>query len=568
MSKKRIIIAVLLLILAAILIGGILILNDAKKMKQDASVIKSELKTTVTAIKDNDIKNADKSIGKIKESNNELSAKLNSPLWKLASKMPVVGNDVKSANKLVVVLDSAIDEIADPALSTFKKHPLDKLKVDDGFDVVSINAYIDLLDKVAPFLEKNESNFKGISFRFINIGDAQKYFDTLSNFSKNYDSIKNYVELLKAYIGNGEDRLYLIAAQNSAEIRASGGFPGSIGTIKIEDGILSIGDFNPVYQVLASVNPSSAAATTEELSYFTFWVNYPRDACYNPYFERVAFMMAKGYEAKMGDEIDGVISLAPQIIQEILKTTNEKVTLSDGTVLDGTNATKVLQHDIYYKYFSRVNTSSGSNNKCDELFAETAKQTMSLFTEKFSIDSFAKYIDIFKNGAKDRIVLLWHSDEKAQQLIRDLNCAGSLASDNATGVYFSCSVPSKLGWYFDLDTKVNPPKTNSDGTNTYTVNVTLSNILTNEDIKNCGNYILGDNAGTIVGNVHLVAPTDGTISDIKGIHTNQGEYQGFDIYNAIGLSIRKDNPITFSYKVTTKSKDLEVWSTPTLQNYR
>lgn len=568
MSKKRIIIAVLVLILAAILILGAIILSDAKKMKQDANVIKAELKTTVTAIKNNDINSADKSINKIKESNDKLSVKLSSPLWKLASKMPLVGNDIKTANKLVVVLDSAIDEIANPVVKTFKNYPLNNLKVDDGFDANSINAYINLLDKVAPFLKENEKNFKEIQFNFINIGDAQKYFDTLSNFSKNYDSLKSYVDLLKAYIGNGEDRLYLIAAQNSAEIRASGGFPGSIGTIKIEDGILSIGDFNPVYSVLASVNPSSAAATTEELSYFTFWVNYPRDACYNPYFERVAFMMAKGYEAKMGDEIDGVISLAPQIIQEILKVLDEEVTLSDGTVLDGTNATKVLQHDIYYKYFSKATTTGASNNKCDELFAETAKQTMALFTEKFSIDSFAKYIDILKNGAKDRIVLLWHSDEKAQQLIRELNCAGSLASKDATGVYFSCSVPSKLGWYFDLDTKVNPPKTNADGTKTYIVNVTLRNVITDKDIKNCGTYILGDNAGTIVGNIHLVAPTNGTISDIKGIHTNQGEYQGFDIYNSIGLSIRKDNPITFSYKVTTKSKDLEVWSTPTLQDYR
>ena len=563
MSKKKVIAIALLLILATIITIGVV---DAVNMKRDASNIKAGLKTTVTAIKSGDAKATDKSLSKIKDANSDLEARLNSPLWKLASKIPVVGNDINSANKLSVVLNSAIDEIADPAVDTFKKYPLSKIKVNDGFNVNSINAYISLMDKVVPFLEKNENELKNIKFRFIDIGDAQKYFETLSNFSKNYDSLRNYVDLLKAFIGNGEDKLYMIAAQNSAEIRASGGFPGSIGTLKIKDGILSIGDFVRVYDVLSFNNPPSALATSEEMEYFSHEVVYPRDACYNPSFERVAYTMAEGYEAKMDEKIEGVISLAPQIIQEILKVLDEKITLSDGTVLDGTNATKVLQYDIYCKYFSRVDAAQGGNAKCDELFAETAKATMKLFTEKFSLDSFAKYIDIFKSGADNRIVLLWHRDDQTEQLIKKLNCSGSIASSDATGVYFSCSVASKLGWFFDIDTKINPPKTNADGTKTYTVNVTLRNVLTDEDIKNCGGYIIA--GGVMVGNVHLVAPKDGTITDIKGISTRQGEYQGFEIHNALHIYVTRGNPLNFTYKVTTKSNDLEAWSTPTLQEYR
>ena len=51
---------------------------------------------------------------------------------------------------------------------------------------------------------------------------------------------------------DGSDKVYLLAAQNTAEIRAAGGFPGSIGTIRVEDGVMSIGDFNPVNDVLAT----------------------------------------------------------------------------------------------------------------------------------------------------------------------------------------------------------------------------------------------------------------------------------------------------------------------------
>ena len=61
---------------------------------------------------------------------------------------------------------------------------------------------------------------------------------------------------------------------------------------------------------------------------------------------------------------------------------------------------------------------------------------------------------------------------------------------------------------------------------------------------------------------------DGTITDIKGISTRQGEYQGFEIHNALHIYVTRGNPLNFTYKVTTKSNDLEVWSTPTLQEYR
>ena len=76
-----------------------------------------------------------------------------------------------------------------------------------------------------------------------------------------YAVAEDYLPLLKAFLGGGSDRTYLLAAQNSTEIRASGGFPGSIGTITIVDGVLTIGDFNSVYDVLpygtpASVGPS------------------------------------------------------------------------------------------------------------------------------------------------------------------------------------------------------------------------------------------------------------------------------------------------------------------------
>ena len=116
------------------------------------------------------------------------------------------------------------------------------------------------------------------------------YSTQIASMTGSYDNLKEFLPLFKAFIGDGSDRTYLLAAQNSSEIRASGGFPGSVGTIRIRDGILSIGDFSSVYNVLSTHTPSAAGITDEEKELFGSWMNAPRDACFDPAFERVAYI--------------------------------------------------------------------------------------------------------------------------------------------------------------------------------------------------------------------------------------------------------------------------------------
>ena len=73
----------------------------------------------------------------------------------------------------------------------------------------------------------------------------------------------------------------------------------------------------------------------------------------------------------------------------------------------------------------------------------------------------------------------------------------------------------KLGWFLDIDTEIGEPVVNDDGTRTYDVTATYSNVLNNADKVNAGNYILGSYGGTITGYIHIFAPAGGTISDIK-----------------------------------------------------
>lgn len=50
------------------------------------------------------------------------------------------------------------------------------------------------------------------------------YSVQIASMTGSYDNLKEFLPLFKTFIGDGSDRTYLLAAQNSSEIRASGGF--------------------------------------------------------------------------------------------------------------------------------------------------------------------------------------------------------------------------------------------------------------------------------------------------------------------------------------------------------
>ena len=139
-----------------------------------------------------------------------------------------------------------------------------------------------------------------------------------------------------------------------------------------------------VYDVL------STGITNVENNLFHGGLSAPRDACYCPDFERVAYIMALGYESRRRQE-DGVISLTPCLAQDVLAALDEEIKLFDGTVLNGDNATKLLQYDLYYKYFGKTYV---QNNAvvCDQLFADAEKKTIQTLMENMGMDNWKAWL--------------------------------------------------------------------------------------------------------------------------------------------------------------------------------
>lgn len=571
-NHKLIIIGVLIVI--AIL--GVITFNDAKKLKTKASLMKEQLKTAVQCLKDEDTEGSTIAMNSVVAINDELKSTMDLPLWVCARFIPFVGGQVSDVRELLNVMDTASNELIYPAIDQMAQYPTSQLKVGDGqINATMVSSWLHFADDKMPAIYEIANSIGDMNLSLVDSdGKIAEYQDTLNSISTQYEDLVGYIKVIENIVGDGQtDKFYVFMAQNSSELRASGGFPGSIGSIEISDGVMTIGNFTSVYNVMSASEPYGANLTKDELTYFSSSMSYSMDAGFCPDFKRVGEITALSYEQTNGVNVDGVISMTPAIIQKILALTGE-ITLSDGTVMNGDNATYELQYGIYYRYY--FNGADSTAYDADDLFAETAKGAMSAFTSNFSLSNIMNYFKLFSEGVDEKIIQIYMCDDAEEQVVIDAGC-GSVLNDGTNnakaGVYISVYDASKLGWWVTLDTSCGEGVKNADGTTSYDVTVTLDNTITNREIDNAGEYIIGSNDGMIWTYLHLFAPTGGSISNVStsnGMDMDIGEYEGREFAYSLRCYLYPDTPITITYTLTVASDvsdPLTFDKTPTLQDY-
>ena len=478
---------------------------------------------------------------------------------------------------LMDAADTAIAEILLPAVDLLETRPLSSLKVGDGFDVTILHAYLDFGESIMPKVESLMTTANSVDFSMIDSeGKIKELLGLANELLAFYHEYPEILSMLKSMLGAEEDRLYLIAVQNPSEIRASGGFPGSMGTIRIQGGILTVGEFETVVNFLATTTPKNIQITKEEYALFHHLsgIRTPRDADLCPDFERVGHIWASSYEEWHKEPVSGIISVTPHIVQRILDVLDTEIKLFDGLVLNGENALKVLIHDIYFKYYDRNNLSEDRGVISDQLFADAAKKVLELITDNVSVTQLIKYLPVIKESIEDRTLMFWFSEEEEQSLIVDLGWHGGLNRDPETpeaGVYVNVVSASKMGWFLLMDIEMSEGNKNKDGSYTYPITVTFSNNVTPEEVATATTYISGGLNGSMYAAAYFFAPAGGSVDNFtisNGLQIANMTYNGMTLGFLNKFMIRPDDVITVTYTVTTApgvETPLTFSKTPTAQ---
>lgn len=579
--KNRRVAAVVAAIVAVVLVvfgvSGFMLLSSAKTVKSQAKEtveIVGGLKDKVTS---GDFSTLPDDAKKIDELCSSMKKETSSPVWTMASFIPVYGSDINAARTMVDALSDVSSGALVPMADNLAQATPGKLFQDGTINVSALQA-------VADSLSDSSKAFKSANKKVQGIGDTHiaqvtelvdKAKDGFATLNGAVDAAEKVAPVLPQMLGaNGQTRNYLLYAMNNVEIRACGGFGGSQGLISVTDGQMSIGEFVP--RIGLSEDEAVESVDEEDEALFGNHSNlYNSGNTYSPDWPRNSQRVAALWKSQYGQDVDGVVGIDPVFLQYLLGLVGN-VSLPDGTVVDGTNAAKVLMHDVYWNY---------PVEESDGIFASVASAAFDKILGGIGDVDVTKLVGAFERGAEEGRLIAWMRNDDEQNAIKETGIDASLpdpddpSADPVAGVYFNNLSFSKLDWYLNADTQIGQGVKNGDGTCSYRITVTLTNIMTQEEAGKLPDYVAAGASDAARDderlNVSVFAPTGGNISDLTVEGTQFGlgaaTWHGIPFYSGT-VDLHAGETTTITYTLTTSAeagdKPLTLRQTPTCQAAR
>ena len=503
-------------------------------------------------------KKSDDGIGTVQERMASINAEVHSPLWNLASVLPVVGEDIQSVQKLgdagAALVDDALVPIADSVSGT----GLSDLMQDGTINVELIQTISDAVSSSLPTIEESVDTIANLPEAHIpQLAEVlDKVQGPVSEAQELVGQAKPILEVLPQMLGaDGQTRTYLVLAQNNSEIRSTGGMPGSWGTISITDGAISMGEFTTV----VNQEGFNVPVLDEELNHigWTLGTNAAQ-VTYTPNFVRTGEIASEYWrQAGLGD-VDGVVAIDPVFLQRLLGLTGG-FTAEDGTTIDGSNAASVLLSDTYWKFGNDATAQ-------DSYFGSVASLAFKNIMSNLGNAGMTDLFDVIEQSGADGRLLVWMVNEDEESVMRTLGLSGEMGSDPTEpqlGVYLNDATWSKIDWYASCYTQIGEGVANDDGTTSYQVTTTLTNTLTPNEAIAAPKYVTGYNpqkseVSDMLTYVYFFAPAGGSISNMSvegsgscGAFTNATGY-GLPMSYAL-TSLLAGQSVTFTYTVTTSA---------------
>ncbi|MDD3176923.1 MAG: DUF4012 domain-containing protein [Atopobiaceae bacterium] len=563
----KVVACVLVALVVALGACGYLLYRSATTVKSDATAVMSNLSTFETAAVSGDSASAATAANTISTKAADMKQETSSPLWKAASYVPVYGSDVSATCDLVDVLDDVAQNALLPVSEQLPGLSLSKLIGDDGsIDVATLQSLATVLSDVSPVLTRDSAAVDALPETHVSqitsiVSKVKSAFSTASSAAEKANQIAPYLSSMLG--GDGQDRTYLIIAQGNSEIRATGGFPGSWGTMTVSDGHITLGDFTTI----AGARPDTAdqpSLTDEEVSLFGVGTQQsPGSANFNPDFPRSAEIMSEFWQTEKGQQVDGIIAIDPVFLQSMLGLVGG-VTAPDGTTVDGTNAAKVLLSTVYWDIPVADQ---------DAYFASVADSAFSQFFSNIGKVKLTSLASLISDSASDHRLQVWMRDASEESAIDAMGMSGALSTDETTpvvGVYVNDDTWAKMCWYLGIDTKVGSSVHNADGSYTYKVTTTLSNSFTKDIAASAPEYVYGysplkRSKTDMITHLYLYAPAGGSITDVQvsgGWNLAEGSITGFDVWSGI-VQTEGGESTTVSYSVTTSTQATQTLSVRT-----
>lgn len=568
--------AIVAVLVAVCGVCGALVYRDAMDVLDQSKDVMALAATISDDLKNG---NGDELNSTVQDMASEVSSmhtKTSGPLWVAASYVPVLGDDIRVARGVVEQADNLMQNAFVPAAQSLQGVSLSTLLTDATVDVQTLETVSAALSQAQPVVEQASEAIDALPQAHIGkVRDAvDKVRGPIASAAETLRGLNEIAPMLPQMLGANGTRNYLLVAQNLAELRSTGGLPGSMGILTVDNGHISMGEFAGLQEV-NNTEGGHYGFTDEEVA---IWGGgrdrlgqYFGDTNLIPDFARDSQIWSEWWQDKKGTAVDGVIAIDPVLLQKILALTGGIEV--DGYSIDGSNAAKALLNDAYNEM---------PIDQTDQFFSDVASQAFDHVMGSLGSMSLPDLVQTLGDAVGEQHLFAWMANADEQALVVKAGAAGMLGNDSANpqiGVFISDDTWSKKSWFFSTDTQVSDGTTNADGTTTYHVTTTLTNHLTADEANNSVKAITGvnlarrDNTDMVMW-IYLVAPAGGSISNVSQ-EGGDMTLQDFTELPYNGLSVTFANPridggetMTVTYTVTCAAgaAPMTVRTTPTAQS--
>ncbi|MBJ7357272.1 DUF4012 domain-containing protein [Nocardioides sp.] len=371
------------------------------------------------------------------------------------ARLPVLGDDVTG----VRVATDVINDLTDEAL-----RPL----VDEAADLESFlpregQVPVDRLADLQAPVARAHAAFAEATTR-LDGEDSSSYAGPLKSKYRDLarrvrdaagtlETADTALQVMPDMLGRSGERNYLLVFQNNAEVRSTGGLPGAVSVLNVNDGRLAL-----TRQVAASSlgnteQPVLPLTEAEEQIYGPQLGIFFLDANFTPDFPRTADLMKARWEQEFDDEIDGVLAVDPVALSYLLAVTGP---VQAGDVeINSDNAVDELLHQVYLRNEIPADQ--------DEYFKQVTRAVFDKVTSGVG-DPQAILRALGDAGDENRLYVHSFAEEE-QRALAGTDVAGELVKEPTerpqVGVYLNDTTASKMSYF--LRTKVRVDSTSCSG---------------------------------------------------------------------------------------------------------
>jgi hypothetical protein len=431
------------------------------------------------------------------------------PMWSMASALPKLGDDLAAARTIA----DALDELATDGLPPL----IDAASGLEAAVLAPRHGTVDLaaIQAAAPGVAKATAVIKDVRARIARIrvagldprisGRIPQLLAALQKAEQLAGPAGQAMTLLPSMLGAGGPRTYLVIVQNLAEVRASGGMPGSYLVIEANHGAISVVDKgSAAYTLRTFATPVLPLDEDAEDLFTTRLGTFAADVNLTPDFPTTATIVREMYRVRTGRTVDGVLSVDPVALSYLLRATGP-VPIPGYAPLSAADAVPQLLNGVYLRT---------PDPKAQDAYFQTVAGSVfaALFTQHG--DPRAEVAGLAR-AAGERRLLMWSAHPQEQQEIATTVLGGILPTDDgahpSVGVFLNDGSGAKLGYYMRRAVSLSVGQCLEDGTRELKVKVVLTSVAPKSGLPQAvtGLALAGD-PYTIRTNILVYAPTGGT----------------------------------------------------------